>query len=99
MPEARRVAVEVTVLPRIRSARSPVSPASGLLYLTAANGAAGVRYISLLLRLGYNLSYTPLVKTAISIPDEVYEAAEKLADELKMSRSELYARAVSEYVE
>lgn len=52
----------------------------------------------MLLRLGYNLSYTPLVKTAISIPDEVYEAAEKLADELKMSRSELYARAVAEYV-
>jgi metal-responsive CopG/Arc/MetJ family transcriptional regulator len=38
------------------------------------------------------------MKTAISIPDDVFEAAEGLAEELGMSRSELYARAVGEYV-
>jgi predicted transcriptional regulator len=38
------------------------------------------------------------MKTAISIPDEVFEAAEKLARESGQSRSQLYSRAVREYV-
>ena len=38
------------------------------------------------------------VKTAISIPDEVFQAAEVLAKRLGMSRSELYAKAVAEFV-
>lgn len=38
------------------------------------------------------------MKTAISIPDEVFTEAEKLARELNQSRSQLYSRAVSEYV-
>ena len=38
------------------------------------------------------------MKTAISIPDHVFDEAEKLAQRLGMSRSELYANAVSEYV-
>ena len=40
-----------------------------------------------------------LMKTAISLPDEVFEAAEQLADELGLSRSGLYARAVADFVE
>lgn len=39
------------------------------------------------------------MKTAVSIPDRVFEAAERLAKRLGMSRSELYSRAVSEFVE
>lgn len=39
------------------------------------------------------------MKTAISIPDHVYEAAEQTAKDLGVSRSELYATAVREYVE
>jgi predicted transcriptional regulator len=39
------------------------------------------------------------VKTAISIPDEVFEAAERAAKKLGVSRSELYAKAVREFVE
>jgi metal-responsive CopG/Arc/MetJ family transcriptional regulator len=39
------------------------------------------------------------MKTAISIPDEVFLAAEKTAKKLGISRSELYATAVREYVE
>ena len=39
------------------------------------------------------------MKTAISIPDEIFEGAERTASELGMSRSELYATAVREFVE
>lgn len=38
------------------------------------------------------------MKTAISIPDEVYAGAERLARRLRKSRSQLYAEAVAEYV-
>jgi len=39
------------------------------------------------------------MKTAISIPDPIFKTAEKLANRLGMSRSELYVRAISKYVE
>jgi metal-responsive CopG/Arc/MetJ family transcriptional regulator len=42
--------------------------------------------------------YTIGMKTAISLPDEVFENAERLASRLKVSRSELYARALQDYV-
>jgi len=38
------------------------------------------------------------MKTAISIPDPIFQAAEEAAKQLSMSRSELYARAVEEFV-
>ena len=38
------------------------------------------------------------MKTAISIPDDLFEDAEKLAKSLKKSRSRLYGDAVREYV-
>ncbi len=38
------------------------------------------------------------MKTAISLPDEVFERAELAAKRLKVSRSELYSRALSEYL-
>jgi metal-responsive CopG/Arc/MetJ family transcriptional regulator len=38
------------------------------------------------------------MKTAISIPDPLFAAAEKMAQELAISRSELYAKAVAEYL-
>jgi predicted DNA-binding protein len=38
------------------------------------------------------------MKTAISLPDEVFRQAERLAARLKKSRSELYREAVAEYV-
>lgn len=38
------------------------------------------------------------MKTAISIPDDVFEEAERLAQELRTSRSQLYSRALSEFV-
>jgi metal-responsive CopG/Arc/MetJ family transcriptional regulator len=38
------------------------------------------------------------MKTAISIPDRLFRNADKLAKHLEISRSELYARAVEEYL-
>lgn len=38
------------------------------------------------------------MKTAISIRDDIFEAAESLALSLGMSRSELYSTAVKEFV-
>lgn len=38
------------------------------------------------------------MKTAISIPDEIFEDAERLARRLKRSRSEVYSRALAEYL-
>jgi len=39
------------------------------------------------------------MKTAISIPDETFEAAERVAKRLGVTRSELYATAVREFIE
>jgi metal-responsive CopG/Arc/MetJ family transcriptional regulator len=38
------------------------------------------------------------MKTAISIPDELFKEVDNLTKRLGMSRSELYATAVSEYL-
>ena len=38
------------------------------------------------------------MKTAISIPDDVFESADALAERLGVSRSWLYSSAVAEYV-
>ena len=38
------------------------------------------------------------MKTAISIPDSIFHAAEAAARRLSMSRSELYTKAVQEFV-
>jgi hypothetical protein len=47
-----------------------------------------------LARSGYTLG----MKTAISLPDEVFQEAERLASRLKVSRSELYAKALQDFV-
>ena len=39
------------------------------------------------------------MKTAISIPDTLFVAVERLAKQLGISRSELYAKAVKAYLE
>ena len=46
----------------------------------------------------YNYGYTHFMKTAISIPEEVFRSAESLAKRLGMSRSQLYTAAVNEYL-
>jgi metal-responsive CopG/Arc/MetJ family transcriptional regulator len=38
------------------------------------------------------------VKTAISIPDDLFRLAETAARQLRVSRSELYARAIAQFL-
>jgi metal-responsive CopG/Arc/MetJ family transcriptional regulator len=38
------------------------------------------------------------MKTAISLPDTLFKAGDSLAKKLGISRSELYARALEEYI-
>lgn len=38
------------------------------------------------------------MKTAISIPDSIFQAAENLAQRLGLSRSELYVKAMNDYL-
>ena len=38
------------------------------------------------------------MKTAVSIPDEVFDEAERLAKRMKRSRSEIFSRALAEYI-
>jgi len=38
------------------------------------------------------------MKTAISIPDKVFNSADLLAKKLKVSRSQLYTKAIEEFV-
>ncbi|MFT4257167.1 MAG: hypothetical protein QM599_09470 [Pseudoxanthomonas sp.] len=38
------------------------------------------------------------MKVAISLPDPVFSAAEDLAQRLRVSRSQLYAQAIEEYL-
>jgi metal-responsive CopG/Arc/MetJ family transcriptional regulator len=39
------------------------------------------------------------MKTAISLPDELFKAAETLAGRMGVSRSRLYANALEEYID
>lgn len=43
--------------------------------------------------------YNSGMKTAVSIPDPVFRAGERLAKHLRIPRSRLYALALAEYVE
>lgn len=38
------------------------------------------------------------MKTAVSLPDELFHAAERHAKQLRKSRSQLYAEALAEYL-
>lgn len=49
--------------------------------------------------LRYNLCYTFSMKTAISLPDDLFRLAEAAARKLRMSRSQFYATAISEFLE
>ena len=47
----------------------------------------------------YDRGYTQTMKTAISLPDSLFQAAESLAKRTGMSRSELFRAAVTDYIE
>ena len=42
--------------------------------------------------------HTAGMKTAVSIPDDIFERAERLASQGRRSRSEVYAAALGEYL-
>jgi metal-responsive CopG/Arc/MetJ family transcriptional regulator len=45
-----------------------------------------------------DFGYTPGMKTAVSIPDPLFKEAERLTKRLRIPRSQLYARALEEYI-
>jgi metal-responsive CopG/Arc/MetJ family transcriptional regulator len=53
---------------------------------------------SCFVEVGYDSGHTQSMKTAISIPDEVFRAAEELSRRLRMSRSALYSQAVAAFI-
>jgi predicted transcriptional regulator len=63
--------------------------------LEAVTGAACRQKLAV----GYTFGITTGIKTAISIPDDLFAAAEKLASELELSRSALYAKALREMIQ
>ena len=48
--------------------------------------------------IGERTGYAPGMKTAVSIPDEVFDKVERLAREAGRSRSEVYSAALLEYI-
>ena len=58
-----------------------------------------VRSSPLLLTQGITEVILTVMKTAISIPDDLFRAAEKVAKRLGLSRSELYRRALGVFLE
>lgn len=47
---------------------------------------------------GRSHGYTPGMKTAVSVPDELFREAERQAKRQKKSRSQLYSEALAEYL-
>ena len=60
--------------------------------------AAHLRDAHLQIAFWYNRGYTGVMKTAISVPDPIFEKGEKIARKLGLSRSALYTRALEELV-
>ncbi len=54
-----------------------------------------VGHLQLVLR---KCGYTQGMKTAVSVPDEVFEKVERLARRARKSRSEVFSAALREYV-
>jgi len=48
---------------------------------------------------GHGGRYAEFVKTVVSLPGGLFERAESAARRLEISRSELYARAIREYLD
>ena len=50
------------------------------------------------LSVGHGTGYTLGMKTAVSVPDPIFRAAERHARRAKKSRSQLYSEALAEYL-
>lgn len=51
------------------------------------------------MRCKYDGGYTRPMKTAVSVPDPLFEEADRVARALGKSRSQLYAEALREYLD
>jgi hypothetical protein len=82
----------------------PRFPEPPQLFALAARGSLSADRCSLIAILrspigaGYNPGYTESMKTAVSVPDDVFRQAEAAARRLRISRSQLYATAISEFL-
>ena len=47
----------------------------------------------------YDCSYTVDMKTAISLPDQLFEEAEETAQYMGLPRSQLFAKALEEFIQ
>lgn len=45
-----------------------------------------------------SMGHSHAMKTAVSLPDDIFRAADKLAKRARKSRSRLYAEALAEYL-
>jgi predicted transcriptional regulator len=75
---------------------TPALPPHCLPAAASSGTTAGSRRSAACLR--RHSGYTSGMKTAVSIPDEVFEEAEQLARRTGRSRSDVYCRALVEYV-
>jgi metal-responsive CopG/Arc/MetJ family transcriptional regulator len=48
--------------------------------------------------MGITAVILPHMKTAVSVPDPLFDAADRFAHRLGLSRSELYSKALQEYL-
>lgn len=62
------------------------------------NDRAVIRAVSPTILAGYDPGDTLDMKTSISIPSSLFQAAERLAKRLGIPRSRLYSRAIERYV-
>jgi hypothetical protein len=67
-------------------------------FLETAPACCGCASKSSTRRPGYNSGYTQGMKTAVSMPDDLFRLAEATARRLKVSRSELYSKAIAEFL-
>lgn len=68
-----------------------MSPTDGELFRPSLTQALGLDLV-------IPRCYLSIMKVAISLPDPVFSAAEKLAHRMRVSRSQLYAQAIEEYL-
>ena len=87
---ARSTGVAIIPLPDARGPRPYLGPLT-------ASGCAGSSELYLL-RDAHGDGYTNGMKTAVSVPDDVFDRAEALARRERRSRSEVYSAALREYV-
>jgi antitoxin MazE6 len=73
--------------------------AQGALWRTGAAGRAEVQMkLNDALARNWSCGYTPGMKTAISIPNDLFDGAERLARRTRRSRSRLFTDALREYL-